>query len=172
MTSYLSNRVLKINVGFLLNEGPAHSHDSELDFPAVRIAEDLTLGYVRGRLRLSRTKEGILVQAHLHIGMQDECFRCLDPVARDIEVDLEELYTFHSMAESEFSIDEDAVLDLNPLLRAEVLIKTDQRAICRPDCKGICPDCGANLNHESCECQQDTIDPRFAALRQLLDDKR
>jgi len=167
--SYVSNRVLKLNVGFLLSSGPAHSHDSALDLPVVRVSDDLMLKYIRGPLRLSRTKEGLLVQARLQAAVDSECFRCLDPIEQDITVDLEELYTFHFNATTEFRINDDGILDLAPLLRAEVLISLSQRALCRPDCAGLCPECGVNWNHETCTCNLDNIDPRLAKLQKLLD---
>lgn len=168
MSSYLSNRVLKLNVGFLLNDGPAHSKDSVLDIPAVRVADDLILDYIHGPLRLSRTKEGILVQAQLHAGVPDECHRCLDPVKRDINIDIEELFAYHSRVEAEFHIDDDAILDLGPLVRAEVLIDSSHRVLCSDGCKGLCPECGTNLNHNECDCDRDDIDPRFEVLKKLL----
>ncbi|HEX2622988.1 MAG TPA: DUF177 domain-containing protein [Phototrophicaceae bacterium] len=169
MSSYLNNRVLKLNVGFLLSDGPAHNHNSVLDIPRVWVSDDLILEYVRGPLRLSRTKEGILVQAHLHVGANDECYRCLNEVPRDIEIEVEELYGYHSYDTSEFIVSDDAILDLSPLLRAEVIIDTSHRILCREDCKGLCSNCGANLNDGPCNCNDEDIDPRFAALKKLLE---
>ncbi len=167
--SYVSSRVFKLNVGFLLSDGPGHSQDSAFDIPTVRIAEDLQVDYVRGRLRLSRTKEGILVQAVLQVGVKAECYRCLDPFAHEVTITLEELYAYPVPITAEFSVHDDGILDLGPLLRAEVLIAAARRVLCRPDCKGLCPDCGANLNHSVCTCHLDAIDPRMAVLRKLLD---
>ncbi len=169
---YLSSRVFKLNVGFLLNEGPAHNQDSEIDFPYVRVTDDLLVQYVRGPLRLSRTKEGILVQARLRVGIEDECYRCLDPLIRDEGVTVEELYAVGSGAHSEFKIGEDAILDLAPLLRDEVLIIQSHGALCKPDCKGLCPVCGANLNQTTCNCQDEDIDPRLEKLKALLNTPR
>ena len=167
-TSYMASRVLKLNVGFLLTSGPAHSHDSELDFPAVRVADDLILKYIRGPLRLSRTKEGILVQAHLQTALDDECYRCLEPIEHVVTIEIEELYTHHTVSSAEFSIAEDGILDLAPLLRAETLIGVSHRALCSEECRGLCPGCGANLNYTTCSCALDDIDPRLAALKRLL----
>jgi uncharacterized protein len=167
---YLSHRVLKINVGFLLSDGPGNSQDSRLDIPsAVRVAEDLIINTMAGPLRLTRTKEGILVQAQLRIGITAECSRCLEAFNRTVEVAVEELYMHPAPVATEFFVGADAILDLAPLLRAEVLIEASQRALCRPDCKGICPECGSNRNHESCACDTTRIDPRLRGLRQLLD---
>ncbi len=169
MGTFLPTRVLKFNVGFLLNSGAGNSQDSDLDIPTVRVADDLMLDYVQGPLRLSRTKEGILVQATLHIGLSDECYRCLEPVTRDVELEIEELYSYNTYPTAEFSIGDDGILDLAPLLRAETLIDTAHRVLCTEDCKGLCPECGANLNEGECNCRADEVDPRFAALKKLLE---
>lgn len=167
---YLSNRVLKTNVGFLLSDGPGNSQDSRLDIPAaVRVADDLIVNYINGTLRLTRTKEGILVQSHLQVGITAECSRCLDPVEREVDLDMEELYMHPAPVASEFFVGADAILDLAPLLRAETLIAATGRALCQVDCKGLCPVCGVNRNHETCDCDTDRIDPRLASLRALLD---
>jgi uncharacterized protein len=168
---YLSPRVFKINVGFLLSAPLGTSQDSTFDFPEVHVSDDLSLYYLRGPIRISRTKEGILVQATLHAGLQSECYRCLDPVTMDSVFEIEELFTPVGSPFSEFHVNDDAALDLAPLVRAEVLMNTDERVLCRPDCKGLCPECGANRNHVACTCAENQIDPRLAALRKLLDSK-
>jgi uncharacterized protein len=166
---YVSNRVLKINVGFLQSGGPGHSHDSVFDVPTVRVSDDLTLDYVRGPIRLSRTAEGILVQGKLEVGFATECYRCLDPVTLNVTVDVEELFASPSPVGAEFSVHDDGILDLAPLLRDEVLIVASRGVLCRPDCKGLCPDCGTNWNHATCTCAEERIDPRLAQLKNLLD---
>lgn len=169
---HLSSRVFKLNVGFLLNDGPAHSQDSAFDFPRVRVTDDLILEFVRGPLRLSRTKEGILVQAQFTVGIDDECYRCLTPVLREDLLKIEELFAFNSPGHAEFSISDDAVLDLAPLLRDEVLLAMAQGVLCQVQCKGLCPECGVNLNHESCDCSAHHIDPRLSKLKLLLENSR
>ena len=168
--TYITNRVLRFNVGFLLTSGPAHSHNFEIDLPTVRVADDLTVKYVRGPIRLSRTKEGILVQTHLQAALDDECYRCLDSIDHVVTLEIEELYTYQPRSKNtEFFIHDDGVLDLSPLLRDEVLIEGSHRALCQEDCHGLCPECGVNLNRAVCACDLDNIDPRLAKLRELLD---
>lgn len=169
---FVSNRVLKLNVGFLLATGPGHSHETAFDVPRIRVADDVDLSYIRGEMRLSRTKEGILVQGHLNVGIEDECYRCLTDVERNLILDLEELYANPPKHDSEFNVGDDAILDLAPLVRAEVLIGANERALCRHDCKGLCAVCGANLNETQCHCADDEIDPRMAKLKELLDAKK
>jgi uncharacterized protein len=165
---YVANRVLKQNVGFLLADGPGHAHEIAFDVPAVRVAEDVDLAYVRGTLLLSRTKEGILVQGDLHLGLDTECNRCLDGVLVDEVVTVEELYVHPATDAAEYSVGEDAMLDLGPLIRAEAIIADAQGNLCRDECKGLCPNCGTNWNHAACSCADQAIDPRMAALQQLL----
>lgn len=164
---FVSGRVLKLNVGFVLAAGPGYTHSTEFDVPAVRVSEDVDLTYLRGPLRLSRTKEGILVQGELRVGVEDECYRCLKPLERELMIDIEELYSYPSPKGSEFSVSDDAILDLAPLLRAETIIADARGVLCRPDCKGLCAMCGSNLNDGPCGCQED-IDPRLAKLKELL----
>ena len=169
-SGYVNNRVLKLNVGFVLAHGPGYTHETEFDVPAVKVADDVDLTFLRGALRLSRAKEGVLVQGVLTLGVEDECIRCLEPVQREIVLGLEELFAYPPSAVAEFSIGEDAMLDLAPLLRDEVLIADTQGVLCRPDCKGLCAVCGANLNEGPHTCE-DAIDPRMAKLRELLNDE-
>jgi len=171
--SLLSNRILKINVGFLLSDGPGNQKDIQVDITdAVRISEDLVAKSIIGQLRLSRTKEGILVQGDLEVSVDRDCARCLDNFVHEIPVQVEELYASpRPIGETEFFVGQDAKLDLAPLLRAEVLIALSHREYCNDDCKGLCPVCGVNRNHESCDCEIDFIDPRMAKLKELLDSK-
>ncbi|MCA9915479.1 MAG: hypothetical protein KC496_19130, partial [Anaerolineae bacterium] len=76
--SPLSNRVLKLNVGFLLSLGPGNIRDVPFEIEdTVQIADDLDANSIAGSLRLSRTKEGLLVQTHLVVTVDRECARCL-----------------------------------------------------------------------------------------------
>ncbi len=169
--SLLSNRVLTINVGFLLSDGPGNQKNIEVEIDSpVRIADDLVAKSIQGQLRLSRTKEGILVQGNLNISVDRECARCLDTFVHEISVNVEELYASpRPIGETEFFVGQDAKLNLAPLLRAEVLIALSHREFCREDCKGLCPVCGVNHNQESCDCEIDNIDPRLAKLKELID---
>ena len=169
INGFVGNRVLRLNVGFLLNAGPGHIHETELDVPAIRVADDVDLDYLKARLRLSRTKEGILVQGRLTAGLESECYRCLRPVQRVITIELEALLAYPAVPDCEFSIGEDAILDLVPLVRAEILIEEAHGVLCQPDCKGLCVECGENLNDGPCQCDTEIIDPRMAKLKALRD---
>ena len=167
---YVNNRILKINVGFLLNESVGQSRDTELDIPnTLKVADDLTIDWLRGVLHLSRNSRGILVQGQLATQFPGECARCLEETSVPVDLELEELYVYPAEPGAAFVVTEDGNLDLAPLIREEAIVSVPQTALCRPNCAGLCPTCGANLNDGPCDCNQDVIDPRFAALQKLLD---
>ena len=60
-------------------------------------------------------------------------------------------------------------LDVDRLVYLEVLMSWPLKVLCKEDCKGLCPHCGADRNVTDCDCDKKQIDPRFAALRALLD---
>ncbi len=169
---YVNNRVLKLQVGFLLNEGVGQSRDIEFDVPRLRIADDLMLDYLRGMLHLSRTSRGILVQGTINTTARGECVRCLEPASVDLEVPVEELYVYPPEPGAEFTVADDGILDLALLLREEIILDTPMGVLCKPDCAGLCPTCGKNLNEGPCDCEGEDIDPRLAALKRLKDELR
>ena len=166
----LSQRMLRLNVGDITGAGPGYSQDASFDLPALHVAGDLALEFLRGPFRLSRTREGVLLQGQLLAGLRGDCSRCLTPTLAQLPLQLEELYSYPVASGVEFSVGEDGMLDLAPLLRAEVLIASAHGLLCMAACRGLCPLCGANRNQTDCDCDRDELDPRMAALRQLLDD--
>lgn len=166
----LSNRVLKINVGFLLSDGPGHIQESELDIPApIQVADDLIIHHLQGKLRLSRTKEGILVQATLRAGVDNQCSYCLEQVPQEVPLKLEELYSHPRPLNTEFYVGDDGILDLAPLIRAEAIMETAWPVSFKSDEQGNCQHCGLNMQAEFGLGDSDDIDPRLAKLKELLD---
>lgn len=64
---------------------------------------------------------------------------------------------------------DDYKLDLDELIRSDILLELPTKFLCREDCKGLCPDCGKNLNEGACNCQTHQIDPRLEVLKKLID---
>lgn len=168
-THYVPSRVLKFQVGYLLAEGRGYSNDIEVEFPRLRVADDLTIEFLRGTLRFSRTSRGILVQGSLQTSIPGECNRCLDSVPVALTVPLEELYVYPPEPGVEFTVADDGILDLAPLLREEIVLEIPIGILCKPDCAGLCPECGQNFNTGTCTCAERQTDPRMAALRALRD---
>ena len=104
--------------------------------------------------------------------MSQECVRCLDEANIEIHIGLDELYYYppHIAPAGENWVGEDGMIDLAPLVRELSLLSLPIKVLCRPDCQGLCQECGANLNHGECGCAPDDIDPRFAILAALLKD--
>ena len=129
---FVSNHVLKLNVGYLLCETAGYSRDYNFDLPNVRLADDLELSYLRGALRLSRTARGILVQGDMAVGCQTECARCLESFVLQLDLKIEDLYVYPPTPGTELAVGEDGALNLAPLLREETIVHTPIGAVCRP----------------------------------------
>lgn len=121
---------------------------------------------VEFELRLESVVEGVLVTGAAEVTLAGQCGRCLEPISFDEEIDLQELYLYPDKEpdDEEASRLEDDLLDLEPLLRDTVVLDLPYTPLCRPDCAGLCPDCGANLNADSDHAHDDRIDPRWAGL--------
>lgn len=70
--------------------------------------------------------------------------------------------------DDEFLLVPDEKLDLDHLVTEDILLELPSKFLCSPDCKGLCPQCGKNLNTGDCQCERDTVDPRLAILKELL----
>jgi uncharacterized protein len=106
------------------------------------------------------------------------CARCLEPITRAVANKFELLYRPQgtdagkeelsvTVAEAEVSYYQGEGLLLEDVLREQVLLALPLRAICRDDCKGLCPHCGKNLNLEQCNCAEPIEDPRWGALKDI-----
>lgn len=169
--NFVNRRVLKINVGFLLAEGVGYQRVLDFDLPRIQVDDDVELDYLRGSLCLSRNSRGILVRGTLETPVISECSRCLTPISVPVALEIEELYAFPASPDIVYFVEETGILDLAPLLREEAILAVPMGVLCRPDCAGLCHECGQNLNEGPCACRSETIDPRLAILSQLIDSK-
>ena len=133
-------------------------------------------------LVLTNAGEGILATGILRAYVEGLCDRCLDPASFDISAEVDEYYLFEE-PEEDFSEDEDDdvdyslisdddTIDLSEALLSALLMETPYIVLCRPDCKGLCPICGANLNEGDCGCAKQREEQRleespFAVVRNL-----
>ncbi len=98
------------------------------------------------------------------------CDRCGEPVTRRVESVFE-----HRLAQN-LSNDEnddyietpDLTVELDEIVTSDILLSLPGKFLCSENCKGLCPKCGANLNNGECDCDKQSVDPRLAALKQLL----
>ncbi len=169
-----------LNVAQLLKAavGTTREYDVDEQFPV--LDERLQLVEpVRGKVRLTRTNRGILVTARLRTAARLECSRCLDVYVENLPIRFDEEYIpvvdvvsglpTHIPHESyAYLINEKHELDLQPAVREYGLLALPMKPLCSSECAGLCPQCGANLNREKCECVVEARDARFAPLAALL----
>ncbi len=138
-------------------------------------------GPVAARLTLFPLSDTIEVRGELEVGLVLTCARCLAEFERDLHCDLFCAYAPRpaerrqpTAGDLELSTDdvgliffEGRTIDTAEAVREEILAALPYRALCRPDCRGLCPRCGANLNLETCACAAERIDPRLADLARL-----
>ncbi|HEY1408056.1 MAG TPA: DUF177 domain-containing protein [Promineifilum sp.] len=161
---------LRFNLGFLLEADFGTSRAIELDYPEVKLSDDVTLAPLQGTIAVTRTTEGIYIQGNLESAMTLECTRCLEDAEVPVRADIDELYYYppQNAPAGENRVGEDGMLDLAPLVRELSLLSLPIRVLCRPDCQGLCQECGANLNLGDCGCESSEIDPRLSTLAELL----
>ena len=120
-----------------------------------------------------RNTAGVLVMTgSLHTTIHGVCDRCAADFDRYVEFPLDVvLVTELSNEENEdewvFPLEGDSA-DLEDIVRTVFVLNLDSKLLCKDDCKGLCCRCGKNLNDGPCNCQKE-LDPRFAALKQLLE---
>jgi uncharacterized protein len=153
---------------------------SEAELKQAGAAEDLPEMALTGPVRLMHTVNGVLVQGSLAAEVVLQCARCLEPVTVHLDVPVEETFeptldiaTGQLVKPEEEDqalwINEHHILDLSEVLRQDVLLEMPVHVLCRPDCRGLCPTCGQNLNEGTCDCESEP-DPRWDSLRELLGD--
>ena len=107
-----------------------------------------------------------------------QCARCLAAVTRDVRTDFDLLYrplgavqrddeVSISEAETEVGFYKGDGLVLEDVMREQVLLAVPVKALCREDCRGLCPQCGQDLNQGKCGCVATSSDPRWNALREI-----
>ena len=174
------------NVSQLLMEPTGSTRRFPLDEP-MAVPEDAPEGSASGKatgmVRLLRTHHGLLVNATVDVQVTTTCARCLVPCDRLSTLAVEEeCYptvdpaTGRNMsppdeAEGVVHIDTRQMLDLSDVLRQYLLTDEPLKTLCRNDCQGLCPECGADLNMEKCKCAEPAIDPRWGVLSALIPER-
>ena len=136
------------------------------------------VGPLQVAFRFNRSAQTFQITGQLTGQLIGECCRCLEPVEQELEASLQVLLQRQQLSGDERETtaeDEDVEIidpgakqvDLKARLREAVLLDLPMRVYCREDCKGLCPQCGHNLNTGACACTAGQADSRWAALRDL-----
>ena len=166
------NGLLLIVEDFTEEELGVASHISALQRP------------VHSELQVSLLGEQIRVEGVLEADVELTCSRCLKTFESSIEKKFELDYRPDPILEEEgeeFSLTysdldigfyRDQQLDVSALISEQVVLEIPMKPVCREECKGLCDQCGADLNEEGCDCQPRSVDPRLAVLAELKKKKR
>ena len=123
----------------------------------------------------------IRIEGNLETKIELVCARCLEPVVEEVSRTFDLFYapvpkvekpTIDQLKDDETEIGfyKGEGLFLADVLREQLLLALPLKVICQSDCRGLCPNCGANLNHEECHCETHATDPRMAPLARLKQD--
>lgn len=122
-------------------------------------------------VRLESVSEGVYVSGTAEMPLVGECARCLDELTDDVTVDLGELFAYPaSVTDETTDADElprviDEHVDLEQTVRDAVVVDLPLASLCADDCPGLCPDCGERRADLGPDHGHETLDPRWAALR-------
>ena len=153
--------------------GASVSFSTSLDLSDLRYGNSYPVSEPVSAEGSVRNTAGVLVMTGvIHTTIHGVCDRCASDFTSNVEFPLDvvlvaELSNEENEDEWVFPLEGDSA-DLEDIVRTVFVLNLDSKLLCKPDCKGICGGCGKNLNVEACSCQKE-LDPRFAALRQLLD---
>jgi uncharacterized protein len=177
--------MISFNVAGLLHEPPGAVRDVRLRDHYVSLGPDVELaGPLDADLRLQRTNRGILVRGEVGASLRRTCARCTDAYVEEVRVSVEEEFRPSIDPEtgapvrvdagdedSAQRIDEHHEIDLAAVFHDELALTEPMHPLCRPDCLGLCVECGGRLESGDHAHTDDEIDPRLAGLAALLDDR-
>lgn len=171
-----------INVATLAQEPIGSARRYRADHERVSVPEEDFEQEITGDIRLIRSERGILVSASLDLApVEQECARCLQAFPCPLHVEFDEEYVIARDAttgeripvtEDDFVVDRTWHLDLSEAVRQYGQSALPIQALCRPDCRGLCPSCGQNLNDATCGCDAAAVNHRWSALASLAEQLR
>lgn len=158
----------------------AHSYapgELDLNDERIKVAEPPR---VSGRIQQSDAK--VTVSGKVEAKLQLECDRCLKAMSVlastefKVEYVTPEVYQAGQAAELldedlTLSVFDGAIIDVDDLVREQLLLTLPAQVLCQDECKGLCPVCGGDRNLKNCNCQEADIDPRWAGLKEIVNRK-
>ena len=127
---------------------------------------------------IHKDREKFRLEGTARTELELSCSRCLEPFRMPVDAsfDLRYLPASEMVSDGERETQDedldigycrDDQIDLNELLREQFYLALPMKPLCQEDCRGLCPQCGTNLNTSTCACEPDLVDPRLAALKSL-----
>jgi len=169
--------MIKLNIAELLRTPGMHYHyavqetlpsTADLDYASPAV----------GYLDFQRSSNMLIIRGELEAAVREECVRCLDEVIVPIQAEVEEEFAIENLRvvsnvneeEGQQSVEalfKDQDLLLEEFIRQQLLLAKPEYPLCATDCKGLCPQCGCDLNNGACQCVAPPPDARLARLVEL-----
>jgi uncharacterized protein len=171
---------VRIDLDSLKGSSGTFSHtyqENELEFNDERVRL-LEPPEISGQIK--RTGREVVLTGRLATRAEVDCDRCLKSIEIPVRAEFELRYVnagdYESIDAAELeesdlalSIFDGQRIDIDEIVREQVLLTVPTRSLCREDCKGFCPVCGGDKNLKECGCQTEEIDPRWAGLKEIAD---
>jgi uncharacterized protein len=168
------------NVAQLMKSPVGTSLEADIDEEEIQFGEEdlKVIGPITGHVRMRRINQGLLVDGWVDITLEMTCTRCLKVFEQPMHVLLEERFQptmdvitgmpLPPIEEDDvFPIDDHHQIDLTEALRQQILLAIPMVTLCEEGCKGLCAQCGTNLNFGTCNCEPE-VDSRMSILKTLL----
>lgn len=122
------------------------------------------------QLQVNNVDKRMLVYGNIQTELKATCGRCLETYVHPLSFPFQDEWAFRTQAtedmlETVFLLDQDEV-DITERIFEQIVLALPMKFTCSPDCRGLCAACGANRNLTACQCTEDVIDPRLAALKE------
>ena len=139
--------------------------------------DEFTLDEVRVVCHLRRLVQTVFLDGRLETVIHMACSRCLEEAQMSVNVPFR--YTLMPALEDnreevelteedlEYGVYDGEIIDCDPLIYEQIVLQIPMKVLCRDDCRGLCPQCGANLNMGVCSCTEKTVDERLAVLKKF-----
>jgi uncharacterized protein len=137
------------------------------------------IGDVGATGKVTRHIVETVVEGEISARLEIDCTRCLKPVETLLDIPFSVSYTSPEnytdeketelhQSDLDLAVSEDDRIDLKEVTREQILLNLPEQVLCSEDCKGLCEKCGADRNLINCNCEEKEIDPRWAALKDLI----
>jgi uncharacterized protein len=160
----------------------------DVDQPCLEDAHFACAEPVRGKLTFTNGGELLVIDGTVRTTVELPCDRCLEPARLPTEVTIEEAFPLSEVLHPRLPDEEEAefdntlatvihldagkpILNLDELIRQQIVMQLPIQTLCDPECRGLCPQCGANLNQGACNCPEDHSTSPLAGLATLLRDE-
>jgi uncharacterized protein len=163
---------MKVNVSRVLKGTDYEQEIEEMtNIPFIEFKGELipVKSPVHVRVRITNTGERLLLNGTIKACVAMPCSRCLESFDYKVETDFTEELSNKDSGDDIVSFEGDTI-DLTDIIINNILLSLPMKAICDLNCKGLCPNCGTNLNIKKCNCTGNDLDPRLAVLKGLLKD--